>query len=140
MRSMRSLVLLACLALVGCASGFDKARVTVTTAVKVEGDVEDSLLAAVQAKQKDLIAQVQAGKLTVEQAQAQYDVWRAKVDKVIAAVTTLHDAMKTAAHAINGSEALGNKDYTAAMSDMASAIASLVQALADAGVHIPGVN
>jgi ABC-type glycerol-3-phosphate transport system substrate-binding protein len=137
---MRAVILAACLALTACSSGFDKARVTVTTAVKVEGDVEDSLLAAVQAKQKDLIAQVQAGKITVEQAQAQYDVWRAKVDKVIAAVTTLHDAMKTAAHAIYGSEALGNKDYTAVMGDMASAIASLVQALADAGIHIPGVS
>lgn len=136
---MRSLVLITCLALVGCASGLDKARVTVTTSVKVEGDVEDGVLAAVEAEKTSLIAKVNAGQLTADQAQAQYDAFRSKVAKVVQALTVFHDSLKTAAHVIDAAEATGSKDYGSAMADVASAFASVVQALADAGVHIPGV-
>ncbi|MGZ5225330.1 MAG: hypothetical protein ACXWCS_14285 [Burkholderiales bacterium] len=138
---MRAVAIALLVVMAGCVgSGFDKARVVVTSAVKTEGDVEDSIMAAVQAEQKILMDKVVAGQMSVDEANAAYDAWRAKVGRVISALTVLHDALKAAAHGIDTSEALGNKDYSSAVSDVASAIASLVQALTDAGIKIPGVS
>jgi uncharacterized protein YukE len=143
MRTRNTLIALSLIGVMasGCgASALDKARVTVTTSVKVEGDVEDGVLAAVTAEQNALIAKVNAGTMTADQAQAEYDAFRSKVAKVAQALTVLHDALKTAAHSIDAADALGSKDYGSVMADVASAIATLVQALSDAGIHIPGVQ
>ncbi len=125
----------------GCAStGLNRARQVITTSLHVEADAETAVVAADKAEKDSLVAEVKAGKLTPAGADATNSAWEAKLARVKQGAETLKDGLVTASHVVDVVAAGGTGDYQSAITNVTAAFASLVQALSDLGVHLPGVN
>ncbi len=125
----------------GCATtSIDRARSSVTIGVGVFSAGVESLDKVDAAKQADLIAQYRAGKLSLEDAKAQYAAFSAKFDVAVKAVMALWDAIKTTVSVINAADAKLGGDVAGALAHLTAALAQAVQALHDVGVKIPGVD
>lgn len=137
---MRYLLIASALLVAGCATTIQKAAQTVAVTARVQIDVEDAVEAIDLQTKQALVAKVKAGLMTVAQATAENDAWEAKLAKVVKANRVLRDALKTASHVVDASNAANSKDYQGAVNDVTSALATLLQTLTDAGIHIKGVN
>ncbi len=125
----------------GCAATtIDRARSSVTISVGVFSAGVESLDKVDAAKQKDLIGQYRAGKLSLEDAKAQYAAFSEKFEVAVTACMALWDAIKVTVSVINAADAKLGGDLPAALAHLTKALAETVQALHDVGVKIPGVD
>jgi hypothetical protein len=137
---MKALFIACAILLGGCATTVVKAAQTVAVGAHIQMDVEDAVVAIDNQQKQMWVAKVSAGQMTSDEALKANADWEVKLGKVITANKVLRDALKTAGHLVDAGNVASNKDYQAAVDAVASAAASLLQALSDAGIHIKGVN
>jgi hypothetical protein len=121
---------------VGCGTGLDKAKQSVTVAAKLYDVGADELVSADEAMKSALQAKYDAGAITREQAQASFKDWVGKRTKVALALTELKHAVALAGLGISAVEAGQAKDYIGALTNLAKAVSEAIAALGAAGVKV----
>jgi hypothetical protein len=131
--------LLAFVLVAGCATGINRTAQTVATSLHIVSDAEQAMLSADAAEKQTLVDAVKKGTLTQAGAESNNATWESKLARARTALHTLKDALVTASHVVDVVQHGGKGDYGQALQDVAQAYAALVQALANLGVHLPGL-
>lgn len=122
----------------GCATTqIDRANQAALVGLHVFTTGADALEAAKEAEEQSLIEQVQAGKLSPDAAEAQYEAWMRKAVIAQKLLVELFHAVASVADTVAAIDAKQQGDLAGAMAKVVALVAEATQALADVGVKLP---